>query len=130
MCSTEAVILVKKKSYKLTLYFPLFYTSCVSGFCYSAICWTHVKLQLRQHPTEIQCGLTCCRLLVLLVLDRAGGRVAGWASVLWGAALLGLASGRGRRLGVLGVRVQGGAGVGVLLRHRPWRHWRGGGEGG
>lgn len=42
--------------------------------------------------------------------------------MLWGATLLGLACRCGRGLGVLWVRVQGGAGMGVLLRHRPWRH--------
>lgn len=42
--------------------------------------------------------------------------------MLWGSTLLALACRRGRGLGVLWVRVQGGTGVGVLLRHWPWRH--------
>lgn len=67
----------------------------------------------------------CCCLLVLRVLDWAGCRVAWRSSVLWGTTLLGLACGCGRRLGVLWVGVQGGARVGVLLRHRPWRHIHG-----
>lgn len=42
--------------------------------------------------------------------------------MLWGTTLLGLACRCGRGLGVLWVRVQGGAGMGILLRHWPWRH--------
>lgn len=42
--------------------------------------------------------------------------------MLWGTTLLALACRCGRGLGVLWVRVQGGAGMGILLRHWPWRH--------
>lgn len=66
--------------------------------------------------------LTCRCLLVLLVLDWAGSWVARRTPVLWGPTLLGLACRRGRRLGVLRVGVQGGAWVGILLRHWPLRH--------
>lgn len=71
------------------------------------------------------CCCRCCCLLVLLVLDWAGSWVVRRTSMLWGTTLLALACRRGRRLGVLWVRVQGGAGVGVLLRHWPWRHIHG-----
>lgn len=69
----------------------------------------------------------CCRgcLLVLGVLHWAGSGVVLRASVLLGAPLLALACRRGRGLGVLLVRVQSGVGVGVLLRHWPWRHIHG-----
>lgn len=62
----------------------------------------HLLLGLVAHVQ----GLGSCSSLVLL--DRAGGRVV--ATVLH--ALLGLACGGGRGLGM-----QGGIGVGVLLRH-------------
>lgn len=69
-----------------------------------------------------QKALTRCCLLVLLVLDRTGGRMAGRTAVLWGPPLLGLARGGCRGLWVLWVWVQGGTRVWVLLRHWPWRH--------
>lgn len=71
------------------------------------------------------CCCCCCCLLVLLVLNWAGSWVARRTSMLRGTTLLCLASRRSRGLGVLWVRVQGGAVVGVLLRHRPWRHIHG-----
>lgn len=71
------------------------------------------------------CCCRCCCLLVLRVLDWAGSWVTRWTSMLWRTTLLGLASRRSRRLGVLRVRVQGGTGVGVLLRHWTWRHIHG-----
>lgn len=66
--------------------------------------------------------LTRCCLLVLLVLDWTGSRVTGRTAVLWRPPLLGLACRGCRGLWVLWVWVQGGARVGVLLRHWPWRH--------
>lgn len=61
-------------------------------------------------------------LLVLLVLDWTGRRVAGRTAVLRRPPLLGLARGCCGGLWVLWVRVQGGTRVWVLLRHWPWRH--------
>lgn len=71
------------------------------------------------------CGRRCCRLLVLLVLDRTGSWVVRRTSMLLWTTLLALACRCGRGLGVLRVRVQGGVGVGVLLRHWPLRHIHG-----
>lgn len=87
-----------------------------------------VHLLLRTLVGQVEslgCCCCCCDLLVLWVLDRAGCWVALRAAVLWRAALLALACGRGGGLRVLRVGVQGGTGVRVLLRHRPWRHIHG-----
>lgn len=71
------------------------------------------------------CCCRCCCLLVLRVLDWTRSWVARRTPMLWRATLLGLACRRGRRLGVLWMRVQGCARVGVLLRHWPRRHIHG-----
>lgn len=71
------------------------------------------------------CCRRCCRLLVLRVLDWAGSWVARGTSMLRRTTLLALARRRSRGLGMLRVRVQGGAGMGVLLGHWPWRHIHG-----
>lgn len=90
---------------------------CVGGGSRIRIrCYTDATGAQRQK------ALTRCCLLVLLVLDRTGGRMAGRTAVLWGAPLLGLARGGCRGLWVLWVWVQGGTRVWVLLRHWPWRH--------
>lgn len=71
------------------------------------------------------CCSCCCCLWVLWVLDWAGSRVAGRPPMLRWTTLLSLARGRGRRLGVLRVGVQGSAWVRVLLGHRTCRHIHG-----
>ena len=93
---------------------------------------THTHTLIETQYNDTQCygarfenkagHLTCCCLRVLWMLHWAGSRVVRRTPVLWGTALLALACRRGRGLGVLWVGVQGGAGVGVLLRHWPWRH--------
>lgn len=73
----------------------------------------------------LSCCCRCCCLRVLWVLDWASSWVAWRTSMLRRTPLLALTCGRSRGLWVLWMRVQGGTGVRVLLRHRPWRHIHG-----